>query len=81
MFKHVNSLDDEECGTFEDSSYDDDDISVEGVNLEKIRPVLEKSKQAVETFEELFGEFCLECKSCAFDEKDLLFVNANKNNT
>ena len=48
MFKHVNT---EECETAEDSDDDDDDkIDVEGIDLGKIKPVLEKFKQAVEKF-------------------------------
>ena len=71
MFKHVNTGE-EDCETVEDSDNDDDDdISVEGINLDKIKPVLEKFKQAVENFEEMLGKYSLKCKSCEFEAKDL----------
>ena len=48
-----------------------DDIDVKGIDFSKIKPVLEKFKQAVENFEELLGKFSLKCKSCEFEAKDL----------
>ena len=67
MSKHVNTGE-EECENVEDSDDDDDDINVEGI---KIKPVLEKFKQAVENFEEMLGKYSLKCKSCEFEAKDL----------
>ena len=41
------------------------------VNIEKIKPVLEKFKQAVDNFEELLEKCSLKCKDCEFEARDL----------
>ena len=69
MFKHEDTNEEDECETDEDSD-DDVDLGVNGIDLNKIKPVLEKFKKVVEHFEELMGEFSLKCKHCEFEAKD-----------
>ena len=57
-----------------DDDYDEDDddqIEIGNVNLEHIKPVLDKFKEAVENFEKLLGQYSLKCKDCEFEGKDL----------
>ena len=57
----------------EDSDDDDsvgENFANEGVDVQKIRPLLEKFKQAVDNFEELLGKHSLKCKDCEFEGKD-----------
>ena len=49
--------------------------SNDGINLEDMKPALEKFKQAVDNFEELLGNHSLKCKKCEFEAKDLNGLN------
>ena len=81
MFKHEESG--EECDNDNDSNdHDDDDddddnenddeiLGNDRINIEEIKPALEKCKQAVENFEQMLGQYSLKCKQCEFEAKDL----------
>ena len=72
MYRHEEAVNGED----ENNEDSDDDDSVcenfvnEGVDGQKIRPLLEKFKQAVDNFEELLGKHSLKCKDCEFEAKD-----------
>ena len=51
MFKHEEN-NEEDCETDDDSD-DDVNIVIDGIDLNKISPVLDKFKKAVDNFEEL----------------------------
>ena len=46
-------------------------MKIDDVNIESIKPVLEKFKEAVENFEQLLGKYSLKCKYCEFEARDL----------
>ena len=69
MFKHENP-EEEESETDSDGENDEVDIGVNGMDLNKIKPVLEKFKKAVDNFEELLDKYSLKCKECEFEAKD-----------
>ena len=69
MFKHED-INEEECETDDDSD-EDVNIDINGIDLNKIKPVLEKFKKSVENFEELMGKLSLKCKQCEFEAKDM----------
>ena len=58
------------CESEEDSDDEDEKIEINDANIEKIKPVLEKFKKAVDDFEELLGKYSLKCKDCDFEAKD-----------
>ena len=54
--------------TNSDDDCDDVDIGVNGIEFNKIKPVLEeKFKKAVDNFEELMENYSLKCKDCEFE--------------
>ena len=69
MFKH-EEINEEECETDDDSD-EDVNIDINGIDLNKIKPVLEKFKKSVENFEELMGKLSLKSKQCEFEAKDM----------
>ena len=81
MCQHEESVD-EECDDDGESSDGDDDYDVavvdDGVDFEKIKPALEKFKQAVDNFEQLLGKHSRKCKQCQFEAKDLNGLNMPK---
>ena len=72
MFQHVESRDIENVS--DDDSEDGDSeesFNLHDINLEKIKPVLDKFKQAVDNFELLLNKYSLKCKNCEFEAKDM----------
>ena len=69
MFKHGEAVDEEDEND-EESDDDDDMFASDGVDAEKIKPLLEKFRKAVDNFEELLGKYSLKCKKCEFEAKD-----------
>ena len=69
MFRHEESKTDE-CESEVDSDDDNEEIEINDANIEKIKPVLEKFRKAVDGFEELLGKYNLKCKDCDFEAKD-----------
>ena len=77
MFRHENNIEKEnESDDDDDDESDDEYLSdqfwIEGVlDIEKIKPVLDNFKKAVDNFEELLSKYSLKCKNCEFEAKDL----------
>ena len=69
MYKHEEALDEEDENGEESDDSDDDKLTSEGEDVEKIKPLLEKFKLAVDNFEELLGRYSLKCKDCEFEAK------------
>ena len=72
MFQHVESRDIENVS--DDDSEDGDSeesFNLHDINLEKIKPVLDKFKQAVDNFELLLNKYSLKCNNCEFEAKDM----------
>ena len=72
MFQHVESRDIENVS--DDDSEDGDSeesFNLHDINLERIKPVLDKFKQAVDNFELLLNKYSLKCKNCEFEAKDM----------
>ena len=72
----MNQISDED--ETDEESDDDVDIGVNGVDLNKIKPVLEKFKKAVGNFEELLGKYSLKCNNCEFEAKDINGLTMHK---
>ena len=70
MFKHEESKDLDEVSD-DDAEDSDDKISLEGIDIDKINPVLENFKKAVENFEQMLEKYSLKCKFCEFEAKDV----------
>ena len=70
MFKHGEAVIEEDENDEESDDNDDDKFTCDGVDAEKIKPLLEKFKKAVDDFEELLGKYSLKCKQCEFEAKD-----------
>ena len=49
---------------------DDEMLGNDRINIEEIKPALEKCKQAVENFEQMLEQYSLKCKQCEFEAKD-----------
>ena len=74
MFRHENDIEEEDESDDDEDDDDDGDDDVDGVeavDIEKIKPVLDNFKKAVDNFEELLGKYSLKCKNCEFEAKDL----------
>ena len=70
MFKH-EEFRDIEVESDDGAEDEDDQMSLDGVDIDKISPVLENFKKAVENFEQLLGKYSLKCKVCEFEAKDI----------
>ena len=72
MFQHVVSRDiDDESDEDSEDGDSDESLNLHDIDLENIKPVLEKFKQAVDNFELLLNKYSLKCKNCEFEAKDM----------
>ena len=77
MFRHGEAVDEEDENDEESDDSDDEKFISDGVDVEKIKPLMEKFKKAVDNFEELLGKYSLKCKNCKFDAKDFNGLSKN----
>ena len=84
MFRHGEAIDEEDENDEESDDSDDQKFISDGVDVEKIKPLMEKFKKAVDNFEELLGKYSLKCKNCEFEAKDFngltMHMKAKHNN-
>ena len=67
MYKHNMKEEENEDDTVSDN---EDEVALENICVEDIRPVLEKFKKSVENFEAILQKCSVKCKHCDFEAKD-----------